>query len=106
MKTVLAVITVLILAVIANAADSLTVTTINQSQRIDTIKARLVAPSWSYNCPDTMYLKRNGLVRLRLQWINPGNAVIVDTTVIWRPSEVGVDTYRFTPHVRLSWPQN
>jgi len=101
-----AILAVLFLAAMCFAADSLTVTTIPRSQRIDTIKAALLAPSWSYDVPDTSYLKRNGIVRVRLQWINPGNVIVTDTTVIWRPSDVGIDNYRYAPRVKLHFLEN
>lgn len=88
------------------AADSLTVSTVNRAQRIDTIKARLEAPSWSYDCPDTNYVRRNCLVWVRLRWVNPGNNVIVDTTIMWRPSDIGIESYKYVPRVKLHFTQN
>ena len=107
------ILSVLLLTGICFAADSLAVTTINRPQKIDTIKASLVAPTWSYeaandttNRHDTCYLKRNGIVRVRLQWINPGSIIVCDTTVIWRPADVGIDAYKFVPRVKLHFTQN
>lgn len=103
MKKVFAVILFSVVSLFA--ADSLTISTIDQPQRIDTVKARLVAPSWRYDNKDTTYLKRNGFVWVRMRFVNPGSLVVVDTTVIWRPSDIGLDSYKFSPVLKLYFEQ-
>ena len=86
---------------IAFAQDSLVVTATPKAQRIDTIKATIEAPSFRWDNQDTTYIKRNASVIVRLRWYNPGSVRMCDTTVIWRASEIGIDTYKYSPVLKL-----
>ena len=92
---------ILFLACGVFALDSLVVNAIPRSQRIDTIKAYVELPSWSYINQDTTYLKRNGIVKVRLQFVNPGLVVVADTTVVFRPTMIGFDSLRVSPYLKL-----